>query len=225
MAMLSRPKWGTREFVMRKLISVGIAAALGIGCASKVPGPDVSTYSYESEQHSGNVLVHEKAYTTTEKNCPAEWRSGLLHQPKGIASEFESNLKLAVSVTGNIKEPLELDVQIPTKLGDKIVLRDFQKHKEYALKSDSHGIMMQGDHFYHPDGFVVRVGHVEVDGWNIKGCVAIDRMYVTPDELDSGEPQIYLDRLTVPYAQRDGNPIRVSFGRYNDLEANIRIKP
>lgn len=210
---------------MKKLLSAAISAVLVTGCASHPTGPAINTYSYESAAHSGSVEVHEKIYSSKHTYCPATWRNAPQHQPKGIPAEYETGMKVGIEVVSPDAEDLKLSIGIPSMLESEIVVRDLQKHREFAINADSHGLITQGEHFFFPEGYFVRVGHVEIDRWITKGCIAIDRTYVPESELNSGNPTIHLDRVVVPYAKNNGGKINVSFGRYNDHKSTIWITP
>lgn len=209
---------------MHKAPLAAFAAAIITGCAT-APEPPLKTYTYNSHQHSGTVYVTEKQIPA-KVTCNPEWRDGEIYVPKGLPSAYESNLQLRVKAVTPGEAEKEITVSLPMSLGQKVVAADFQKSKTFMLGADKQGIVMQGDHFFYPDGYYIRVSNPQVRGNQLSACIGIDRMYVLGADLESGvNPPVYLDRVVVPYVAKAGETLTVTFGSQLLHRAEIRISP
>lgn len=210
---------------MHKLPFAVITATILAGCAS-APDNTINTYSYDSQQHSGTVHVTEKVVHSAKHQCDGDWRSGPIYAPKGLPPALENGAKLQIDTYSADQGAGVLTVRFPMSLGEKVMAKDFQESRSYMLAADSNGLIMQGEHFYYPDGYFVRVSRPEIKGNLVKACIGIDRMYVLKEDLESSvNPPIYLDRLVVAYAMKDGEPVKVEFGSQIRNSAEIRVNP
>tara|TARA_R110002124_G_scaffold128157_10_gene288635 strand:+ start:9711 stop:10352 length:642 start_codon:yes stop_codon:yes gene_type:complete len=205
-------------------LSISLVAALIVtGCASKAPEILTNTYSYDSKQHSGTVEVNERIYSSSVKSCDSGWREKPIYQSKGIPSELTTNLHIQIDASYGTHNNYEFEIPVPYRLKNSLVVIDEQKTSEYMLGTEVNGIVAQGDLFYAPEGYVVRVGQVEIDGWLTKACIGIDRMYILDSDLvESTDPIIHLDRVVVPFASKNGADVDVSFGSAVPHKATIR---
>lgn len=210
---------------MQKLTVAVVSAALLAGCAS-TPEAVTTTYSYDSKLHSSTVVVNEKRYLSEKVHCAAGWQEGETYTPKGLPDSLWSKFSVDISVSNKNDAPEQFSFAVPKALGSRVLVEDYQEHREYMLGADQNGIVVQGEHFYHPHGYVVRVSNVQIDGWMVKACVGIDRSYVLDSELDnSKDPRIRIERLLVPYIDSTGEGVMAAFGVYGQNIAHIRVLP
>lgn len=210
---------------MYKLAMTVLAAAVLGGC-SAAPTKSVNTYSYDSNEHSGTVNVTETVYTSADKACRTQWREGPVYQPKGLTSSIESYLVMHVQSESTDEKEFLSEISFPMSIGDRVVARDYQESKAFMLGADSNGVLTQGDHFFYPDGYFLRVSQPEIIGNVFTACLGLDRMYVMPADLESStNPPIHLDRVVVPVAVENGDVIDVEFGGALKHKAEIWILP
>lgn len=212
---------------MQKFLMAAIAAAVITGCSSAPPEPLVTTYTYESEAHSGTVTVTEKQYTSDAITCESNWRDGPLYTPKGIIPMGHDHLNYVINLFADGQEEKTYTLDVPQDLGDRVLAKDYQQGKEYMLQAESNGMVQQGEHFAFPEGYYLRISQPAVKGWNFVSCIGIDHMYVLDSDLQSSaNPPIQLDRVVVPFAMDQVNqPVKVSFGSKIQHTAEIRVQP
>lgn len=217
---------------MQKHTLTALAAVILAGCASQPPEPFVNTYGYDSKAHSGTVSVTDKHYSSDKLTCAPKWREGEVYTPKGLLPMGRDTLKFAIE----IKAPSESEgsyllnsytIAVPQDIGSRVFVKDYQNVKSYMLGTESHGLIQQGDHFSHPEGYFIRISEPSVKGWDFVSCIAIDHMYSLPSDLESStNPPIYLDRVVIPFAMDQANqPVKVSFGSKIQHTAEIRVLP
>jgi hypothetical protein len=213
---------------MHKLPLAAISVAILAGCATAPQQqPKVSTYSYESKVHSGTVNVTDKLYSSDSFTCPAMWRDGELYTPKGLPDMGHDHLNVSINLQADSGEVQSFAFDIPQDLGNRVYARDFQVPKNYMLGTESNGLVQQGEHFFYPEGYYIRVSEPSVQGWNFVSCIGIDHMYVMAADLqNSTNPPIHLDRVVIPFAMDDENqPVKISFGSGVQHTAEIRVQP
>lgn len=210
---------------MYKRPFIAVAIACLAGCASKPPFND-TTYSYDSTQHSGTVHVTERNFTSEDKTCPAGWRDGQVYTMKGIPDALEGNMALKVIASLPNGGPTEYIVKVPQTLGERVVARDFQQSMSYMLGAEQNGMVQQGEAFYWPEGFYVRVSRPEIVGNDMKACIGVDRMYVLKADLErSSNPPVYLDRAVIPYSNDTDEPVRYTFGSQETQIVDLYLDP
>ncbi len=212
---------------MRKLSMAALAAVTLAGCASAPPGPEVSTYTYESKAHSGTVHVTEKWYTSDAIKCAPTWRDEQVYTPSGLLPMGYDHFDVSFAIQAGNQVPDRFKLVVPQNLGVKVLAKDYQTTKDYMLGTETNGIVQQGSHFTYPEGYYLRVSTPSVEGAEFKSCIGIDHMYVLKADLDaSTNPPIYLDRLVVPFAMSlEGQPVQVSFGSAVQHTVEIKVQP
>jgi hypothetical protein len=209
---------------MQRLTLVAMTAAMLVGCAS-APVPVISTYSYDSAQHSGTVQVTDKSYMSPDITCETGWRDSPMYKPKGLGP-FLDNMVLSIHAVSDSGAIADLAFEFPQEIGSQVFSKDYQVGRSYMLGTESNGMVSQGDHFFYPEGYYVRVSNPTIEGDVVKACIGLDRMYVLDADLASGtQPPIYLDRVVVPYAAHVGQVVTVSFGSKIPQSATIRVEP
>ncbi|MBM94289.1 MAG: hypothetical protein CMI09_00330 [Oceanospirillaceae bacterium] len=209
---------------MMKYLLVAGSLALISACQS-VPETQIQTYSYDSEQHTGMVHVNEKIYSSTHKTCQAKWRSGAVFDPTGLPLNLTSQGHFSLSLDDGAEAIKRFNFHIPQMDDGDVLLKDYQEYNEYLLEPEVDGILTQGRHFFAPEGYVVRVSDVETTGWWTKACIGIDHMYFLDPEGPDSDPLIILDRVVIPYAQKQGSPISFSFGSEVQHAGELSVKP
>lgn len=211
---------------MHRHTIAALSAAILAGCATPPPEPTISTYSYESKEHTGTVYVTDKHYLSDALICPGGWREGEVYQPTGVPRFGADSVNVNIKVNTGGQDAQRFVVDAPQGLTDSVVAKDFQQSKSYMLGVESNGLITQGENFYYPEGYFVRVGVVSIKKWTYKACIGIDHMYVLNTDLESmTNPPIYLDRVVVPYAMQRNGLVKVSFGSKLQHTVEIRVQP
>ncbi|MPQ69252.1 hypothetical protein [Pseudomonas sp. MWU12-2323] len=211
---------------MHKLTLVAFSAAILAGCAS-APKQSVSTYTYDSTVHSGTVHVTDKQYTNEALTCAANWRDGEVYTPKGLPSTGRDKLKITIDLKADGSDNKSYTLDVPLALGSRVLAKDYQVGKSYMLGAETNGLVQQGDHFFYPDGYYIRVSQPAVQGWSFVSCIGIDHMYVLDSDLQSStNPPVHLDRVVVPFvSDQEDQPVKVSFGSSKQHTVEIRAQP
>jgi hypothetical protein len=212
---------------MHKLTLAAFSVAILAGCAAAPQQPLVTTYSYDSKVHSGTVSVTDKQYTSEAFICPAMWRDGEVYTPKGLPDMGHDHLNISIDLQADGGDIQSYKFDVPLDLGSRVYARDFQVGKSFMLGTESNGLVQQGEHFFYPEGYYIRVSEPSVQGSNFVSCIGIDHMYVLDADLQSStNPPIHLDRVVVPFAtDQENQPVKVSFGSSKQHTAEIRVQP
>lgn len=212
---------------MRTFTLATLAVATLSGCTSAPVEPPVSTYSYESNAHSGTVHVTDKHYSSEALECSARWREGEVYTPKGIIPIGHDHLDININLKSAGQPDKAIKLSVPQDLGSRVFAKDYQSIKSYMLGTETNGLVQQGEHFTYPDGYYIRVSNPTVKGWDFVSCISIDHMYVLDSDLQSStNPPVYLDRVVVPFAmEQAGQPVKINFGSQIQHTAEIWVQP
>ncbi|MCF5371332.1 hypothetical protein [Pseudomonas syringae] len=213
---------------MQKITLAAITVALLAGCASApAPAPKVSTYNYKSKEHSGTVTVTDKQYSNEDFTCDSKWREAEVYTPKGIVAMGHDHLKITIDLSSDVVGNKLLSFEVPQDLGNRVFAKDYQESKSFMLGTEKNGLIQQGEHFFYPQGYYVRVSAPSVQGDNFVSCIGIDYTYVMDADLQSStNPPVHLDRVVVPFAvNQENQPVKVSFGSGIKHTAEIRVLP
>lgn len=206
-------------------IALGTSAvALVLGGCSAAPQPTTLTpYSYASEQHSGTVLVEETIAPSTF-DCARDWREGEQYVPTGIRNmhPFQFEVEIIADQPGKASE--DISVTVPAHRANPVFAKDFQQSAAWMLGAESNGIVSQGDLFYYPHGYFVRARDLSIMDNTLRLCLGVDRMYVTEGDLSgSAEPQIQLNRLTIPFEGHPGEAFRYTLEGAEPVTLTVKV--
>jgi hypothetical protein len=186
---------------MRK-IALGIAASVVLAGCAKPPAP--TEYIYQSLEHSGVVSVTE-VNAPGDYECPIGWRDGAPYVPNGVRKWVSYDMTFTIKAIVPGKKVQDISVVVPSSVGERVLMKDFQTSKNYMLGVEENGLIKQGDSFFYPEGFFIRVSSPNIDAQNYQACLDIDRMYVLDADLNSStNPSVKLDRLVIPFSAKPG---------------------
>lgn len=209
---------------MRKIIlGTAVAAAFLAGCAA--PPPKMNSYTYTSEQHSGNVSVVE-VFANGKTTCPSGWRESEQYQPTGLVKTDPDSLRLSIQASVASGGFEDISVVVPSGMSGKALWKDFQVTKDYMLGADTSGMVKQGEHFYFPEGYFVRATAPTFKGDKMSLCLAVDRMYVKESDLQTSvDPTIHLDRIVIPFVARPGQARTFVLNANQQVTLKVTGKP
>lgn len=208
---------------MTKFLTPLAAVLLLAGCA-ETPVV-VNTYSYDSEIHDGNVLVHDLSYGSSDQ-CPKDWREVEQAFRNGLPPLYGMTLKITVTAPGPDGTPVELPMLVSTGKDDKITVKDFQVDKSLLLNAETNGLVKQGELFTYPEGYFIRAAKPKVVANEFSLCIGVDRMYIPADSIASGgRPQIHLDRLNILYEGERDDETLYTFGTDQNIQVKVAVHP
>lgn len=200
------------------------AFCLGLAACANPPEFHHTTYQYTSQQHSGNVEVHETSNLPSEQ-CGPRWRDERTYQPSGVQQFVGFRLEIevhdeSVETYGNL-----IKLELPSSHGRDVVVRDYQRNKTLLLGVDSNGIVKQGTEFFFPEGYFIRAAQPQFQDKDVTFCLGVDRTYLPSAALNSPDPLIQMDRLNMRFKAAPGEQKTFTFGGSEPASVTVRAIP